>query len=110
MNYTPRLQNLLKMRHALFALNEAVSNLTDEDAENLLPFTLPNEDYLEVAADFIADIVRKRIIVSHQAALPAEQAVLFCALCEDDAPHQMFIANGGPRYKCTKCGLVGGAL
>jgi hypothetical protein len=110
MDYTPRLKNLLKMRRALLSLSEAVINLTDEDVETLLPFTPPDIDYLNISAGFISSIVRKRIVFSHQAALPAEQAVLFCALCEDDAPHQMFVAKGGPRYKCIKCGLVGERL
>ncbi len=111
MNNTHRLKNLLKMRRAMLALSEAVSNLTDEDVDNIeTAYQIPSITRLNNFSDFIADIVRKRITVSHQAALPADEPMLFCPQCHMDTTHRRFVANEQSRYKCNQCGLVGGAL
>jgi hypothetical protein len=111
MNYTPRLQNLLKMRRSLLALSEAVSNLTDEDVDNIeTAYQIPGITRLNNFSDYIADIVRNRILMDHQAAFPADEPMLFCPKCQMDTTHRRFVANGESRYKCNQCGLVGGKL
>lgn len=110
MDYTPRLKNLLRLRRSLLALSNAVSNLSDDDCAILENHPLPRIVDLNILSDWIAEIIRKRITVSQQAALPADQVSLFCAVCGDDSPHQRLVANGQSRYKCTRCGTVGGAL
>ena len=109
MDNTPRLKNLLKKRRELLALTDSISHLSDED--EFLIERIPNIVYLNNFADHIAEIVRTAVRNAQKAALPANQAVIFCAICEDDAEHQRIEQGRGvSRYKCTRCGTVGGEL
>ncbi len=105
---TPRLKNLLTLAKSLVLASDGFHNLTQDDRQSLavlIDEPLPSPKDLTSIADKIIDIV---VGVSYEqvvAALPANQADLFCVACENETPHQRAVVQYLSYYKCTACGV-----
>jgi hypothetical protein len=105
---TPRLKNLLMLAKSLVSASDGLNNLTLEDKRHLVHLIeddLPTPVSFELMSDWMIDVVARESYRQALAALPANEATLFCVACEDDTPHRRALVHHISYYKCTRCGV-----